>query len=100
MGGAACVSLPNLSFSFDYPLVGGKLLKTHRTARPQLLRAYAYLGSEAELCAVSEAGRRVPVHAGSVDLGLKLVRTALVLRYDALAVARTEAGDVLQRRAD
>ena len=45
-----------LAITVDQPFVSCNLFKSHRTACMHLLCAYAYLGSQSKLCAVSECG--------------------------------------------
>src|SRR6186997_2577371 len=60
-------SAADLTVARDDVLGGGHLLKSHRTARVQLLRRDADLGPEAELAPVGEPGRRVHDDCGGVD---------------------------------
>ena len=54
----------------------------------QLLGRYAYLGTEAELSAVSKSRRHIGIHTGGIDIVEELFCGIAVLRHYALAVLR------------
>ena len=80
---------PRLAFAFNQPFIRCDFLQGHRAAGTKLLRGDANLCAEAELCTVGEAGRSIPVNAGSVDMGLELAGSLNILCDDGLAVAGT-----------
>ena len=88
------VSGARLPVALDHPFVGGDLLECHGAAGMELLRGDAYLGTESELGAVGEAGGRVPIDAGGIDLVEEALCRAGIVGDDALAVARAVAADV------
>ena len=90
------LSLPDLSIAHHEVFVGGEFGQGHWAACMEFLGADAYLGPEAELGAIGEGGRGIDVDAGGIDLELELADAGGVFADDAFAVARAEAGDVLQ----
>ena len=81
--------------SLDEPFVGGHLVESHRTTRPQFLGADAYLCSKTELGSVGEARGGIHIHAGGIDLRLELLGGLGVLGDDTLAMAAAVGADML-----
>jgi hypothetical protein len=61
-------SLPDLAGSEADPLVGAEFVEAHGAAGAEFIGADANLGPHAELAAVGEAGRGVPIDRGRIDV--------------------------------
>src|ERR1019366_8980901 len=93
-------SVPHLAVANSEPLVAGQFLQAHRAARADLVSADADLGAHAELAAVGEAGRGVPINRGGIHLAEELPRSRLIPRHDAVGVRRAVMVDVVNRLPD
>ena len=84
-------SVPHLAVANSEPLVAGQFLQAHRAARADLVGADTDLGAHAELAAIGEAGRGVPIDGGGIHL-------AEELRSDWLLIDETAGRDEARRR--
>jgi hypothetical protein len=56
-----------MSVAADDVFIGGKLLKSHRTAGVKLLGGYTHFTAQAELAAVGKAGGSVDIYSCTVN---------------------------------
>src|ERR1700736_4376328 len=63
-----------------------QLGQRERPTTMKLLSADAHLGSEAELRAIGEAGRCVPVHRGRIDSAQEFTGIRFVARHDGVGM--------------
>src|SRR5271165_2973038 len=95
--GAAPRSGADVPVTLDQVLERAQLPQADRSARVELLRGVADLGSHAELASVGEARGGVDVDAGGVHGELEGPRGSGVARDDRLGVPAAVARDVLDR---
>src|SRR6266704_4407872 len=87
---------PHLAVAEANPLVTGEFLQTHRPARADFVGANSNLRAHAELAAVSEPRRGIPIDGGGIDLIQELFRARLIASNDAIGMGRAIFADVIE----
>ena len=80
--------------SSDHIFIAAQLGQTHRPPGVEPLGGDTHLTAQAELTAVSEPGRGVPIDGGAVHLGQEAGGGLVIFRDDGLGVPGGVGGDM------
>src|SRR5260370_686068 len=91
-----CWLIAYLAVAYNHPLIRRYLSEPDRAPRDRFLGRVDNLRSQAELGAIRELSRGIPVSHGRVHLGEETATRARVLGDDRVRVSRPEARDVVE----
>src|SRR5882672_1426531 len=95
LGSCSHLPIPNPN-----PFVAGQLLETHRATRADFIGADPNFGPHAELAAISESGRGIPIDGGGIDFAEELFGAGFVASHDAVGVGGAIMVNVVDRLPD